>query len=65
MLPTYLQNVDRRVKVYINGIAQWVRGNVDWTFSESGRIRNEGLEVQKAGTTSLLPPSEGLVKKSA
>ncbi|KAF8151498.1 terpenoid synthase [Crassisporium funariophilum] len=64
-IPSWGADVDRRVKMYIDGLAQWVRGNDDWTF-ESGRyFGNKGLEIQKSRVMNLLPPSSGFVKKSA
>lgn len=63
-MPSWGEDVDRRVKIYINGIAQWVRGNDDWTF-ESGRyFGNKGLEIQKTRIMSLLPSSKGFVGRS-
>jgi len=63
-MPSWGEDVDHRINIYINGIAQWVRGNDDWTF-ESGRyFGNKGLEIQKTRITSLLPPSKGFVKRS-
>ena len=64
-MPSWGEDVDRRVKIYIDGIAQWVRGNDDWTF-ESGRyFGNNGLEIRETRIVSLLPPSDGYVKRSA
>ena len=64
-LPSWGKDVDRRVEIYINGLAQWVRGYDDWAF-ESGRyFGNKGLEVQKTRIVSLLPSSKGLVKRLA
>jgi len=64
-MPSWGEDVDRRVKMYIDGIAQWVRGNDDWTF-ESGRyFGSKGLEIQKTRLMTLLPASKGFVKKSA
>ncbi|KDR71607.1 hypothetical protein GALMADRAFT_143861 [Galerina marginata CBS 339.88] len=62
-MPSWGKDADRRVKLYIDGIAQWVRGNDDWTF-ESGRyFGSKGLEIQKTRLMSLLPSSKGFVKK--
>ncbi|KAJ3511062.1 hypothetical protein NLJ89_g4326 [Agrocybe chaxingu] len=65
-MPSRGTEVDSRVKVYVNGLAQWVRGNDDWTF-ESGRyFGDKGAEVQKTRVMSLLPlGASGFVKKSA
>jgi len=63
-MPSWGEDVDRRVKIYINGIAQWVRGNNDWVF-ESGRyFGSKGLEIQKTRIMSIVPPSKGYVKRS-
>ncbi|PPQ69928.1 hypothetical protein CVT26_013253 [Gymnopilus dilepis] len=66
-MPSWGEDVDRRVKIYIDGIAQWVRGNDDWTF-ESGRyFGNKGLEIKKSRvmTLQLAADSRSYVKKSA
>lgn len=63
-LPCWGTEVDEKVKIYVNGLAQWVRGNDDWTF-ESGRyFGREGLEIQMSRKMRLLPPSSGYVKRS-
>jgi len=64
-MPSWGEDVDRRVKIYINGIAQLVRGNDDWTFEGSRYFGNKGLEFQKTRIVSYLPSSEGFVKRSA
>ena len=61
-LPSWGKDVDRRVKIYVDGLAQWVRGNDDWTF-ESGRyFGSKGLEIQKTRIMTFLPPISGYVK---
>jgi len=61
-LPSWGRDVDRRVKIYVDGLAQWVRGNDDWTF-ESGRyFGSKGLEIQKTRIMTFLPPTSGYVK---
>ena len=63
-MPSWGEDIDHRVKIYIDGIAQWVRGNDDWTF-ESGRyFGSKGLEIQKSRVMSLLPPSKGFVERT-
>ncbi|KAF9530787.1 terpenoid synthase [Crepidotus variabilis] len=64
-MPSWGEQTDKKVKTYIDGLAQWIRGNDDWTF-ESGRyFGSKGLEIQKTRVMTLLPPSRGYVKKSA
>lgn len=62
-VPSWDEDANKKVKVYVDGLAQWVRGNDDWTF-ESGRyFGDKGLEIQKTRIMSLLSPSGGYVKK--
>lgn len=64
-IPSWGPDIDKRVNIYIDGLAQWVRGNDDWTF-ESGRyFGDRGLEVQKNRIMTLLPPSKGFVNRSS
>jgi hypothetical protein len=64
-MPSWGQDVDKRVKMYVDGLAQWIRGNDDWTF-ESGRyFGDKGLEIQKTRIMSLLPTAKGYVKKTS
>jgi len=61
-LPSWGEDVDRRVKIYTGGLGQWVRGNDDWTF-ESGRyFGDKGSHVRRTRLMTLLPPSPGFVK---
>jgi len=63
-LPSWSEDVDKRVEIYVNCLGQWIRGNDDWTF-ESGRyFGDKGLLVQKNRLVAILPPSTGYVKIS-
>jgi hypothetical protein len=63
-IPSWGEELDKKVKVYIDGLAQWVRGSDDWTF-ESGRyFGTKGAEIKISRKTALLPPSTGYIKKS-
>ncbi|KAL5510886.1 hypothetical protein ACEPAG_4643 [Sanghuangporus baumii] len=54
-LPSWGPNVDRQLKRYLSGLANWARGNICWSF-ESGRyFGNKGLEYQKTRLVPLLP----------
>ena len=64
-MPSWGKDIDRQVKIYIDGVAQWVRGTDDWTF-ESGRyFGSKGLEVQKTRVMSLQAPSKGFAARTA
>lgn len=62
-LPSWDDDVDRRVKIYIHGIGQWIRGNDDWSY-ESGRyFGDNGRLVQRTRIMTFLPPKSGYVSK--
>ena len=64
-MPSWGKDVDRQVKIYIDGVAQWVRGGDDWSF-ESGRyFGSKGLEVQKTRVMSLQASSKGFAARTA
>lgn len=64
-LPSWGEDVDRRVRIYIDGLGQWVRGNDDWSF-ESGRyFGDKGPLVRSTRIMRLLPPTSGFVKLAA
>lgn len=51
--------------MYVDGLGQWVRGNDDWTFESHRYFGDKGLEIQKTRLMTLLPASNGFVKKQA
>ena len=59
-LPSWGQEVDQRVKIYINGVAQVVRGCDNWAYEGRRYFGNRGLEVQKTKvmTLNLLSPKD-------
>ena len=59
-LPSWGEDVDRRVKIYIDGLGQWVRGNDDWTFEGGRYFGDKGSLVRRTRIMILLPPSSGL-----
>jgi len=54
-VPSWGPEIDRQVEQYLNGIANWPRGNDCWDF-ESGRyLGSKGLEIQKTRQMPLIP----------
>lgn len=54
-LPSWGEEIDKKVKTYIDGLGHWVRGNDDWSFESERYYGTRGLEVQKHRIVSLLP----------
>lgn len=62
-LPSWGEDIDRRVKLYVDGLGYWVRGNDCWSFEGHRYFGAEGMEIQKHRWVTLQPFSEGLVKR--
>lgn len=59
-IPQYGDPIDQHVKSYMNGMAHWTGGNVQWSF-ESGRyFGNRGLEVMATRSLLLSPKVKGV-----
>ena len=54
-LPQWEEPLNSQVKEYCDGLAQWVRGNEDWSFGCERYFGNKGLEIKKNRWMSLLP----------
>lgn len=54
-VPSWGPDLDRQVQQYLDGLANWARGNACWHF-ESGRyFGSKCLEVQRTRMVPLLP----------
>lgn len=63
-LPSWGEDIDRRLKTYIDGLGYWVRGNDSWSFEGQRYFGRQGLEIQKSRLVTLQPSKEleGFVK---
>jgi len=55
-LPSWGEEIDRRVKVYADGIASFVRANDTWSFECGRYFGSKGLEIKKTRIVTLSPP---------
>ncbi|KDR68480.1 hypothetical protein GALMADRAFT_78470 [Galerina marginata CBS 339.88] len=55
-LPSWGEEIDRRVKIYADGIAYFVRANEAWSFETCRYFGTKGLEIQKTRIVTLSPP---------
>lgn len=54
-LPSWNEEIDKKLKTYVDGLGHWVRGNDDWSFESERYYGTQGLEVQKHRIVTLLP----------
>ncbi|KAL5510885.1 hypothetical protein ACEPAG_4642 [Sanghuangporus baumii] len=61
-LPSWSPNVDRQLRRYLSGLANFARGNICWSFESSRYFGNEGLEYQKTRLVPLFPKADSIRK---
>ncbi|KAF8142135.1 terpenoid synthase [Boletus edulis] len=54
-LPQWEEPLNFQVKVYCDGVGQWVRANDDWCFEGERYFGNKGPEIKENRWMSLLP----------
>ena len=62
---SWSEEVNKSIKVYVDGLGHWVRGNDDWSFESHRYYGTEGEEVKKHRTVTLQPPQQGFAPKTA
>jgi Delta6-protoilludene synthase len=61
-LPSWGEDIDGRLKTYIDGLGYWVRGNDCWSFEGQRYFGAHGPEIQKSRWVTLQSSKEGFVK---
>ena len=54
-LPEWDEPVNSQVKVYCDGLGQWVRGLNDWSFESERYFGSKGLEIKENRWMLLMP----------
>ncbi|TFK36533.1 terpenoid synthase [Crucibulum laeve] len=62
-VPSWGTEIDDSVKVYINGLGQWVRGNDDWSYEAKRYYGGDGMKVKESRIVTFLPPKKGFLKE--
>ncbi|KAK7451089.1 hypothetical protein VKT23_012765 [Stygiomarasmius scandens] len=45
--PSWGEEIDRQVELYVDGLGMWIRGHDEWNFGSGRYFGDEGLEIQK------------------
>lgn len=61
-LPSWGPDIDRKVQIYVDGIAQNIRGVDDWTFESHRYFGPRGPEIKVTRIMNPFPPTPGFVK---
>ncbi|KAF8154199.1 terpenoid synthase [Crassisporium funariophilum] len=55
LIPSWGEETDEKVRTYVDGLGQWVRGNDDWSCESKRYHGNDGLEVRDTRLVKLRP----------
>ncbi|KAF9002156.1 isoprenoid synthase domain-containing protein [Cyathus striatus] len=58
-LPSWGKDVDERLKVYVDGLGYWVRGNDCWCYETKRYYGDDGDDVRKTRYITLRAPEKG------
>jgi hypothetical protein len=54
-VPSWSDEIDRDVAVYVDGLANWIVGSLHWSFLTERYFGKEGPQLKKHRTFELLP----------
>jgi len=54
-LPKWGEPIDSWVRQYCDGVANWVRGNYEWSFESERYFGTKGLEIKRGRWVTLIP----------
>jgi hypothetical protein len=58
-LPSWGPEIDRDVKIYVEGLAAWIIGSLQWSYISTRYFGDKGLEIKKHCVVELLPRADG------
>ena len=57
-IPSWTPEVDADVRIYIEGLADWMIGTLHWSFESERYLGKEGKKVKETLVVHLLPPKQ-------
>jgi len=64
-LSSWGEDIDSQGRQHVDGLAQWVRGNDDWSFESQRFFGTQGGEIQKTKEVRMLPRVEAVASRSS
>jgi hypothetical protein len=55
MLPSWGDELDKQVAIYVEGLQNWIVGSLHWSFDSERYFGKEGLQVKQNRVVKLLP----------
>jgi hypothetical protein len=57
-VPSWGDDIDKDVKLYVNGFQEWIVGSLHWSFITRRYFGENGVAVKASGIVELLPQIE-------
>jgi hypothetical protein len=57
-LPSWGPEIDRDVKIYVEGLAAWIIGSLQWSYLTARYFGDSGLDIKRHRIVELLPRQE-------
>jgi hypothetical protein len=54
-LPSWGPEIDRQVKIYVQGLADWIVGSLHWSFESTRYFGTNGRKIKQTRIVELLP----------
>lgn len=54
-LPSWGPEIDRQVKMYVQGLADWIVGSLHWSFESTRYFGTNGRKIKTTRFVELLP----------
>lgn len=64
-LPSWGEEVDRDVQIYVQGLQDWIVGSLHWSFVTRRYFGTEGEAIKQHRTIQLLPQKVAIERKEA
>lgn len=62
-LPSWGEEIDSKVQIYVNSLGQWVRGSDDWSCEAMRYHGTEGLRIRDTRLITICPRKANYVKE--
>ena len=57
-IPSWSPEVDEDVRIYVEGLADWMVGTLHWSFESERYLGKEAQKVRETLVVQLLPPKQ-------
>lgn len=57
-LPSWGPEIDKDVSIYIDGLAAWIIGSLQWSYLSTRYFGDKGLDIKQTCLVELLPRKE-------